>query len=151
MIATPPQDRLAVKTEVHRFDEDTIRDAILRELDRGGQVFYVHNRVETIDAQAEQLRRLLPSARIAVGHGQMAEGQLEKIMLAFASGEHDVLVSTTIIESGLDIPNANTIVIDRADALGLMAHPLVVSYSRAKVLVDNYLKAHAAFVGDWGE
>ena len=79
----------------------------------------MHNRVETIEAQAEQLRRLLPSARIAVGHGQMAEGALERVMLAFAPGEHDVLVCTTIIESGLDIPNANTIVIDRADALGL--------------------------------
>ena len=96
-----------------------MRDAILRELDRGGQVFYVHNRVETIDAQAEQLGRLLPSARIAVGHGQMAEGALDRVMLAFAAGEYDVLVSTTIIESGLDIPNANTIIIDRADALGL--------------------------------
>jgi transcription-repair coupling factor (superfamily II helicase) len=96
-----------------------VRDAILRELDRGGQAFFVHNRVETIEAQAEQLRRLLPSARIAVGHGQMPEGALEGIMLAFAAGEYDVLVCTTIIESGLDIPNANTIIIDRADALGL--------------------------------
>jgi transcription-repair coupling factor (superfamily II helicase) len=82
-------------------------------------VFYVHNRVETIEAQAEQLRRLLPQARIVVGHGQMGEGQLEKVMLAFSQHEYDVLVCTTIIESGLDIPNANTIVIDRADALGL--------------------------------
>ncbi len=96
-----------------------MRDAILRELDRGGQVFFVHNRVETIEAQAEQLRRLLPDARIVVGHGQMPEGSLERVMLAFARGEHDVLVCTTIIESGLDIPNANTIVIDRADTLGL--------------------------------
>jgi transcription-repair coupling factor (superfamily II helicase) len=96
-----------------------VRDAILRELDRGGQVFFVHNRVETIEAQAEQLRQLLPAARIVVAHGQMGEGQLEKVMLSFARGEYDVLVCTTIIESGLDIPNANTIVIDRADALGL--------------------------------
>jgi transcription-repair coupling factor (superfamily II helicase) len=96
-----------------------VRDAILRELDRGGQVFYVHNRVETIEAQAEQLRRLLPDARFVVGHGQMPEGTLEKVMIAFAAGEADVLVSTTIIESGLDIPNANTIIIDRADTLGL--------------------------------
>src|SRR4029079_15263796 len=92
-----------------------VRDAIQRELDRGGQVFYVHNRVETIEALAEQLRRMLPGARIVVGHAQMPEGQLEKVMLVFAGGEADVLVSTTIIESGLDIPNANTIVIDRAD------------------------------------
>ena len=96
-----------------------MRDAILRELDRGGQVFYVHNRVETIEAQAEQLRRLLPDARFVVGHGQMPEGALEKVMIAFAAGEADVLVCTTIIESGLDIPNANTIIIDRADTLGL--------------------------------
>ena len=96
-----------------------MRDAILRELDRGGQVFYVHNRVETIEAQAEQLRRMLPGARFVVGHGQMTEGALEKVMLSFADGAADVLVCTTIIESGLDIPNANTIVIDRADTLGL--------------------------------
>jgi transcription-repair coupling factor (superfamily II helicase) len=119
VIETPPEDRLPIQTRVAEASAGLVRDAILRELDRGGQVFYVHNRVETIEAQAEQLRRLLPSARIAVGHGQMPEGILEKVMLAFAGGEYDVLVSTTIIESGLDIPNANTIVIDRADALGL--------------------------------
>ena len=119
VIETPPEDRLPIQTRVAEASAGLVRDAVLRELDRGGQVFYVHNRVETIDAQAEQLRRLLPSARIAVGHGQMPEGALERIMLAFASGEYDVLVSTTIIESGLDIPNANTIIIDRADALGL--------------------------------
>jgi transcription-repair coupling factor (superfamily II helicase) len=119
VIETPPEDRLPIQTRVAEASAGLVRDAILRELDRGGQVFYVHNRVETIEAQADQLRRLLPSARIAVGHGQMAEGALEKVMLAFAAGEYDVLVSTTIIESGLDIPNANTIVIDRADALGL--------------------------------
>ncbi|MEO6208150.1 MAG: TRCF domain-containing protein, partial [Candidatus Limnocylindrales bacterium] len=96
-----------------------VRDAILRELDRGGQAFYVHNRVETIEAQAEQLRRLLPDARFVVGHGQMPEGALEKVMIAFADGAADVLICTTIIESGLDIPNANTIIIDRADTLGL--------------------------------
>ncbi len=119
VIETPPEDRLPIQTRVAEASAGLVRDAILRELDRGGQVFYVHNRVETIEAQAEQLRRLLPSARIVVGHGQMPEGALEKVMLAFATGEYDVLVSTTIIESGLDIPNANTIVIDRADALGL--------------------------------
>ena len=119
VIETPPEDRLPIQTRVAEASAGLVRDAILRELDRGGQVFYVHNRVETIEAQAEQLRRLLPSARIVVGHGQMPEGALEKVMLAFAAGEHDVLVCTTIIESGLDIPNANTIVIDRADALGL--------------------------------
>ncbi len=119
VIETPPEDRLPIQTRVAEASAGLVRDAILRELDRGGQVFFVHNRVETIEAQAEQVRRLLPGARIAVAHGQMAEGALERVMLAFAAGEHDVLVCTTIIESGLDIPNANTIVIDRADALGL--------------------------------
>ncbi|HEY3334961.1 MAG TPA: transcription-repair coupling factor, partial [Candidatus Limnocylindrales bacterium] len=119
VIETPPEDRLPIQTRVAEASAGLVRDAVLRELDRGGQVFYVHNRVETIEAQAEQLRRLLPDARILVGHGQMGEGQLEKVMLAFADGAADVLVCTTIIESGLDIPNANTIVIDRADTLGL--------------------------------
>ncbi|MDL2334912.1 MAG: transcription-repair coupling factor, partial [Chloroflexota bacterium] len=119
VIETPPEDRLPIQTRVAEASAGLVRDAILRELDRGGQVFFVHNRVETIEAQAEQLRQLLPQARIVVAHGQMGEGQLEKVMLAFARGEYDVLVCTTIIESGLDIPNANTIIIDRADALGL--------------------------------
>ena len=119
VIETPPEDRLPIQTRVAEASAGLVRDAILRELDRGGQVFYVHNRVETIEAQAEQLRRLLPDVRLVVGHGQMPEGVLEDVMLTFAHGEADVLVCTTIIESGLDIPNANTIVIDRADALGL--------------------------------
>jgi transcription-repair coupling factor (superfamily II helicase) len=119
VIETPPEDRLPIQTRVAEASAGLVKDAILRELDRGGQVFYVHNRVETIEAQAEQLRRLLPAARIVVGHGQMGEGALETVMRAFAAGEADVLVCTTIIESGLDIPNANTIIIDRADTLGL--------------------------------
>jgi transcription-repair coupling factor (superfamily II helicase) len=119
VIETPPEDRLPIQTRVAEASAGLVRDAVLRELDRGGQVFYVHNRVETIEAQAEQLRRLLPGVRFVVGHGQMAEGSLEKVMIAFADGAADVLVCTTIIESGLDIPNANTIVIDRADTLGL--------------------------------
>ena len=119
VIETPPEDRLPIQTRVAEATAGLVRDAILRELDRGGQVFYVHNRVETIEAQADQLRRMLPGARIVVGHGQMTEGALERVMLSFAAGEADVLVCTTIIESGLDIPNANTIVIDRADTLGL--------------------------------
>ncbi|MGA3057966.1 MAG: transcription-repair coupling factor [Candidatus Limnocylindrales bacterium] len=119
LIETPPEDRLPIQTRVAEASAGLVRDAILRELDRGGQVFFVHNRVETIEAQAEQLRQLLPGVRIAVGHGQMPEGRLEKVMLAFAGGATDVLVCTTIIESGLDIPNANTIIIDRADTLGL--------------------------------
>ncbi len=119
VIETPPEDRLPIQTRVAEASAGLVRDAISRELDRGGQVFYVHNRVETIEAQAEQLRRLLPDARFVVGHGQMGEGALEKVMIAFAQGQADVLVCTTIIESGLDIPNANTIIIDRADTLGL--------------------------------
>ncbi len=119
VIETPPEDRLPIQTRVAEASAGLVRDAILRELDRGGQVFYVHNRVETIEAQAEQLRRMLPGVRFVVGHGQMAEGALEKVMITFADGAADVLVCTTIIESGLDIPNANTIVIDRADTLGL--------------------------------
>jgi transcription-repair coupling factor (superfamily II helicase) len=119
LIETPPEDRLPIQTRVAEASAGLVRDAILRELDRGGQVFFVHNRVETIEAQAEQLRQLLPGVRIAVGHGQMPEGHLEKVMLGFAGGATEVLVCTTIIESGLDIPNANTIIIDRADALGL--------------------------------
>ena len=119
VIETPPEDRLPIQTRVAEASAGLVRDAILRELDRGGQVFYVHNRVDTIDAQAEQLRRLLPDARFVVGHGQMTEGALEKVMIDFAAGAADVLVCTTIIESGLDIPNANTIIIDRADTLGL--------------------------------
>ena len=119
VIETPPEDRLPIQTRVAEASAGLVRDAIVRELDRGGQVFYVHNRVETIEAQAEQLRRMLPDVRFVVGHGQMAEGALEKVMIAFADGAADVLVCTTIIESGLDIPNANTIIIDRADTLGL--------------------------------
>ena len=119
VIETPPEDRLPIQTRVAEASAGLVRDAILRELDRGGQVFYVHNRVETIEAQADQLRRMLPGVRFVVGHGQMAEGALEKVMIAFADGAADVLVCTTIIESGLDIPNANTIIIDRADTLGL--------------------------------
>ncbi|HUQ77987.1 MAG TPA: transcription-repair coupling factor [Patescibacteria group bacterium] len=119
VIETPPEDRLPIQTRVAEASAGLVRDAILRELDRGGQVFFVHNRVETIEAQTEQLRRMLPDATFVVGHGQMAEGHLEGVMIAFASGQADVLVCTTIIESGLDIPNANTIVIDRADTLGL--------------------------------
>ncbi len=119
VIETPPEDRLPIQTRVAEATAGLVKDAILRELDRGGQVFYVHNRVETIEAQADQLRRLLPAARIVVGHGQMSEGALEQVMITFAGGDADILVCTTIIESGLDIPNANTIVIDRADTLGL--------------------------------
>lgn len=118
-IETPPQDRLPVETVVAQYDERLIRDAIRREMNRGGQVFYLHNRVFDIEAAASRLRHLAPEARIAVGHGQMDSDQLEEVMTSFVNGDCDVLLSTTIIESGLDIPNANTIIIDRADRFGL--------------------------------
>ncbi|GIW05411.1 MAG: transcription-repair-coupling factor [Dehalococcoidia bacterium] len=118
-IDTPPEARLAIKTTAAEYDEGLIRQAILRELDRGGQVFYVHNRVYNIELVAERLRRLVPEARIAIGHGQMPEEQLERVMVDFAAGAYDVLVCTTIIESGLDIPNANTIIITDAQRFGL--------------------------------
>ena len=118
-IETPPQDRLPVETIVGPYDERVVRDAIQREMNRGGQVFYLHNRVMDIEAVAMKLRTLLPKARIAVGHGQMGGDELEEVMTKFINGEVDVLLSTTIIESGLDIPNANTIIIDRADRFGL--------------------------------
>jgi transcription-repair coupling factor (superfamily II helicase) len=119
VIETPPEARLPIQTRIAEDDDGLVRDAIGREIDRGGQVFYVHNRVETIEAAAERVRRLVPGARVAIGHGQMAEGMLERVMLDFSEGRFDVLVCTTIIESGLDIPNANTIVIVRADTFGL--------------------------------
>lgn len=119
LIQTAPEERLAPLTHVGAYDDKLIRQAILREIDRGGQVFFVHNRVQTIYTIADRLRRLVPEATFAVGHGQMEEHQLEGIMKAFAEGEKDVLVSTTIIENGIDIPNANTIIIDRADRFGL--------------------------------
>ena len=118
-IQTPPHDRLPVETIVTQYDERVIRDAIQRELNRGGQVFFLHNRVMTIDTMADRLKKLLPHARIVVGHGQMESDELEEVMTKFVNGEADVLLSTTIIESGLDIPNANTIIIDRADRFGL--------------------------------
>ena len=119
VIETPPEARLPIQTRIAEDDDGLVRDAISREIDRGGQVFYVHNRIETIEAAAERVRRLVPGARVAIGHGQMAEGMLERVMLDFSDGRFDVLVCTTIIESGLDIPNANTIIIVRADTFGL--------------------------------
>ena len=119
VIETPPEDRYPIQTYVLEYADSLIREAILRELGRGGQVYFVHNRVKSIDRWAARLRKLLPEARIAVAHGQMPEGRLEKIMLDFLDGEYDVLVSTTIVEAGLDIPNVNTIIIHDADKFGL--------------------------------
>ena len=118
-IQTPPHDRLPVQTIVTQYDERVIREAIQRELNRGGQVFFLHNRVMTIEMMRGKLQMLLPNARIVVGHGQMDADELEEVMMKFVNGQADVLLSTTIIESGLDIPNANTIIIDRADRFGL--------------------------------
>jgi transcription-repair coupling factor (superfamily II helicase) len=118
-IQTPPHDRLPVETIVTQYDERIIRDAIQREMNRGGQIFFLHNRVTTIDTMRAKLQSLVPNARIVVGHGQMNADDLEEVMTKFVNGEADVLLSTTIIESGLDIPNANTIIIDRADRFGL--------------------------------
>jgi transcription-repair coupling factor (superfamily II helicase) len=118
-IDTPPEERLPVRTHVGQYDETLIRQAILRELDRGGQVYFVHNRVMGIYQMSQRVRKLVPEARVAVGHGQMAERELERVMLDFASGKVDVLVCTSIIESGLDIPNANTLIVNRADHFGL--------------------------------
>ncbi len=118
-IETPPPNRYPVETVVCAYDERIIRDAVRRELERGGQVYFLHNRVATIEKVAHRLAELCPDARVAIGHGQMEDWKLEDVMRAFVAGETDVLVATTIIESGLDIPNANTIIIDRADRFGL--------------------------------
>jgi transcription-repair coupling factor (superfamily II helicase) len=118
-LETPPEDRLPVETRVGRFDPDLIRHAVLRELNRGGQIFFVHNRVGDIRVLEQKLNQIVPEARIRVGHGQMPEHELEKVMVAFVDGQFDLLLATTIVESGLDIPNANTIFIDEADRYGL--------------------------------
>ncbi len=119
VIETPPEDRYPVSTHVGPYDEELIRDAILRELSRGGQCFFVHNRIESISDAAERLRALVPEAAIAIAHGRMSERQLEKVMLDFLDKRFDVLVSTTIVENGLDIPSVNTLIVDRAEGLGL--------------------------------
>jgi transcription-repair coupling factor (superfamily II helicase) len=119
VIETPPKDRIAIQTVVANWDEKLIQSAIEQELDRGGQVYFVHNRVDTIWEMAAKLQTLAPNARIIVGHGQMGEGELEKVMLKFMHHEADILVATTIIENGLDIPLCNTILINRAERLGL--------------------------------
>jgi transcription-repair coupling factor (superfamily II helicase) len=119
VIETPPRDRLAIQTSVAPFSESLVQRAIEEEMARGGQVFFVHNRVESIASLASMVQRLVPRARVVVGHGQMNESALEKVMLKFIRDEADVLVSTTIVENGLDIPRANTILINRADRMGL--------------------------------
>jgi transcription-repair coupling factor (superfamily II helicase) len=119
LIETPPRDRLAIQTQVVQFSENVIKSAIELELGRGGQVFFIHNRVETIETIAALVQRLVPQARLVVGHGQMNEKEMERVMLDFIEFKYDVLVATTIIENGIDIPRANTIIINRADQYGL--------------------------------
>ena len=119
VITTPPKNRLPIETYIMEFSKDVIEEGILRELQREGQVYFVHNRVETITGMAAMIQRIVPEARIGIGHGQMSERELEKVMARFIRGELDVLVATTIIENGLDIPNVNTIVVNHADKFGL--------------------------------
>jgi len=119
VIETPPEGRLPIRTYLQPFDEYHVREAILRELDRGGQIYFVHNKVQTIQAVAERIRRLVPEARVAIGHGQMPEDELERVMSDFARKEYDILVCSTIIESGLDIPNVNTMIVNDATTFGL--------------------------------
>ena len=119
VIETPPKDRLAIQTTVAPFSETLVQRVVQEELARDGQIFFVHNRVESIESLAAMITRLVPKARVVIGHGQMRENELEKVMLKFIRGEADVLLSTTIIENGLDIPRANTIIINRADRFGL--------------------------------
>ena len=119
LIQTPPENRLSIRTFVVRYDDEAIREAIEREFQRGGQVFFVHPRVQTIHAVANHLKRILPEASLAVAHGQMKGSELEKVMLRFVKREYNLLVCTNIIESGLDIPTANTILINHAEKFGL--------------------------------
>jgi transcription-repair coupling factor (superfamily II helicase) len=140
VIETPPEGRRPIRTYVGEFDEELIKSALEREVARNGQAFYLHNRVETIDEAAERLRRLCPELRFIVGHGQMAERELEDQMLKFLAGDADVLVSTTIIESGLDIPQANTLIVERADQLGLaQLYQIRGRVGRSDVLAHAYL------------
>ena len=119
IIATPPAKRLSIRTFVREKDDALVREAIQRELMRGGQVYYLHNEVSSIEKTADALHKLVPQAIIAIGHGQMRERELEQIMSDFYHKRSNVLVCTTIIETGIDIPNANTIIMDRADKFGL--------------------------------
>jgi transcription-repair coupling factor (superfamily II helicase) len=140
VIETPPQGRRPIRTHVGEYEEELVREALRREHQRGGQSFYLHNRVETIDEAAEHLRQLCPQLRFLVAHGQMPERELESHMLSFLAGDADVLVSTTIIESGLDIPQANTLVVERADTLGLaQLYQIRGRVGRSDVMAHAYL------------
>jgi transcription-repair coupling factor (superfamily II helicase) len=140
VIETPPEGRRPIRTHVGEYDEELIKEALVREAARGGQSFYLHNRVETIDEAAEKLQQLCPGLRLIVAHGQLPERELERRMLDFLRGDADVLVSTTIIETGLDIPQANTLVVERADALGLaQLYQIRGRVGRSDVLAHAYL------------
>jgi transcription-repair coupling factor (superfamily II helicase) len=140
IIETPPEGRRPIRTHVGEYDEELIKTALERETARGGQCFYLHNRVDTIDMAADRIRQLAPGLRVIVAHGQMRERELEERMLAFLRGDADVLVSTTIIESGLDIPQANTLIVERADALGLaQLYQIRGRVGRSDVLAHAYL------------
>jgi transcription-repair coupling factor (superfamily II helicase) len=140
IIETPPEGRRPIRTHVGEYDEELVKTALEREVARGGQAFYLHNRVETIDMAADRIRQLVPNLRVTVGHGQMRERELEERMLSFLRGDADVLVSTTIIESGLDIPQSNTLIVERADALGLaQLYQIRGRVGRSDVLAHAYL------------
>jgi transcription-repair coupling factor (superfamily II helicase) len=139
-LETPPAERVAVETRVTRFDEDMIRHAVLRELNRGGQIFFVHNRINDIEVIATRLRQIVPEASLRIGHGQMGADELERVMLDFVDHRFDLLLATTIVESGLDIPNANTLFIDQADQYGLAdLHQLRGRVGRYKHRAYSYL------------
>jgi transcription-repair coupling factor (superfamily II helicase) len=147
VIETPPEGRRPVRTYVGEYDEELVKQAIERELQRGGQAFFLHNRVDTIDETAERIRAISPKARVAVAHGQMDEKQLERVMLEFLRGEADVLVCTTIVEAGLDIPTANTLIVERADTLGLAQLYQIrgrVGRSRERAYAYLFYPSHSA-------
>ena len=134
-ITTPPEERHPILTYVGARDDAQITAAIHRELLRDGQIFYIHNRVESIDQAAQKIQKLVPEARIRIAHGQMSEGALEDVILAFWNRDFDVLVCTTIVESGLDIANANTLIVERADLFGLSQLPQVQAVDACSHLV----------------
>jgi len=147
VIETPPEGRRPVRTYVGEYDEELVKQAIERELARKGQAFFLHNRVDTIDETAERIRAICPEARVSVAHGQMDEKQLENVMLEFLRGDADVLVCTTIVEAGLDIPTANTLIVERADALGLAQLYQIrgrVGRSRERAYAYLFYPSHAA-------
>jgi transcription-repair coupling factor (superfamily II helicase) len=143
VIATPPQKRLAIKTFVARWSNGQVREACLREFKRGGQVYFLHNEVDTIENMKERLETLLPEARIVVGHGQLPERELERVMREFTQQKHNLLLCSTIIETGIDNPHANTIVINRADKFGLaQLHQLRGRVGRSHHQAYAYLLTH---------